>query len=97
MIAGALAVELMTSTLHAGQDATVEKTLGIPAHSMRGWLSSGQQISPAFQKFDKCSACSDRVRKRAVHLVKTKPTFRLCSSVLIHSRFYVIRIHIRML
>lgn len=66
MIAAALVVELMTSYLHSlnstgGSSSRTENTLGEPPHTMRGFLSTGQFISPTFQKFDKCSACSKKV------------------------------------
>jgi ubiquitin-like modifier-activating enzyme ATG7 len=35
--------------------------LGFVPHSIRGFLSSGEQISPSFQAYDKCTGCSDKV------------------------------------
>lgn len=63
MIASSLAVELMTSVLHAEKAlaSNASPTLGVPPHSIRGWLSASKQIAPTFQKFDKCSACSKRI------------------------------------
>lgn len=35
--------------------------LGFLPHSIRGFLSSGEQISPTFQAYDKCTGCSEMV------------------------------------
>jgi ubiquitin-like modifier-activating enzyme ATG7 len=74
MIAGALAVELMTSILqhplkgfapadsNADQDdSNAPSVLGLVPHQVRGFLSRFQNVLPASERFDKCTACSDVV------------------------------------
>ena len=74
MIAAALAVELLVSVLqhpnaglaaadsHDNQDdADTECGLGIVPHQIRGFLSRFQNVVPASERFDMCTACSDVV------------------------------------
>ncbi|OXA51314.1 ubiquitin-like modifier-activating enzyme ATG7 [Folsomia candida] len=70
MIAAALAVELMASILHHPEkamapgnvmDSDSSLTLGFVPHSIRGFLGTGEQISPSFQAYDKCTGCSEKV------------------------------------
>lgn len=76
MIAGALAVELLSSILqhpdrglapadcNPDQDDTnTQCVLGLVPHQIRGFLSRFQNVLPASERFDKCTACSDVVLK----------------------------------
>lgn len=79
LMAGAVAVELLVSVLQhpKGTDAPSETSskdenlakesecsLGLVPHQIRGFLASFQQILPAGQAFDKCTACSRIVLER---------------------------------
>ena len=74
MIAAALAVELLVSILqhpqrglapadsHSSQDDyNTESGLGLVPHQIRGFLSRFQNVVPASERFDMCTACSDTV------------------------------------
>ena len=78
MIAGGMAVELLSSLLQhpdkglAPADSNPEQEdinesgseaspLGIVPHQIRGFLSRFQNVIPASERFDKCTACSDVV------------------------------------
>ena len=74
MIASALAVELMSSVIQhpdgglAPADSNVDQeesdtgsALGLVPHQIRGFLSRFQNVLPASERFDKCTACSDVV------------------------------------
>lgn len=75
MIAAALVVELLVSVLQHpeqglasascqqdAEDMESESPLGLVPHQIRGFLSRFQNILPASQRFDKCTACSNIVR-----------------------------------
>ena len=74
MIAGALAVELLSTIIqhpdkglapadsNADQDdIDTASALGLVPHQIRGFLSRYQNVLPASKRFDKCTACSDIV------------------------------------
>lgn len=74
MVAGALVVELLSSLLQhplkgqAPADSNPEQddmdspsVLGLVPHQIRGFLSRFQNVLPASERFDKCTACSDIV------------------------------------
>ena len=76
LIASALATELFISVLQHPQqglapasyqqdteDVESESPLGLVPHQIRGFLSRFQNILPASQRYDKCTACSSIVRK----------------------------------
>lgn len=42
-------------------DSDSSLTLGFVPHSIRGFLGTGEQISPSFQAYDKCTGCSEKV------------------------------------
>jgi hypothetical protein len=51
----------LTHRALASSDPSQSGPLGVVPHTIRGFLSSGEQISPSFQSFDKCTACSEKV------------------------------------
>ncbi|CAI8052381.1 Ubiquitin-like modifier-activating enzyme ATG7, partial [Geodia barretti] len=76
MVAGALATELLVSLLqhplkalapsdsHTEDDSESESCLGLIPHQIRGFMSRFQNVLPASQAFDKCTACSPVVLSR---------------------------------
>lgn len=78
-ISASIAVELLVSLVQhekknaapayyqmssKNEDATVpEGILGILPHSIRGYLSTFQNILPATERFSQCIACSEKVLK----------------------------------
>lgn len=74
MIAAALVVELLVSVLQHPErglapassnkdtdDFDTPSPLGLVPHQIRGFLSRFQNVLPALERFDKCTACSDTV------------------------------------
>ena len=74
MIGAALVVELLISVLQHPQgglapansnsdqdDTETPSPLGLVPHQIRGFLSRYQNVLPASERFDKCTACSDTV------------------------------------